>query len=216
VEGPSADDEVVELRERQRRNFMVTLLLSQGVPMILGGDELGRSQGGNNNAYCQDNEISWYDWSFVDQEFLDFCCDLVRFRHDHPVLRRRRWFQGRPIRGIDDMAWFRRDGVEMSEEDWTDVPTLSVGVFLNGQALAQPDRFGRITSDDTFLLLFNGSDEDLSWKLPSRRWGSSWVNEIDTAAPGVRQRVVAAGRVTERPAHSVAVLRRRVSPRRRR
>ncbi len=215
VEGPTGDESVIELRERQRRNLMVTLLLSQGVPMILGGDELGRSQGGNNNAYCQDNEISWYDWSFIDQDFLEFCCDLVRFRQEHPVLRRRRWFQGRPIRGIDDMAWFRRDGVEMSEEDWTDVPTLSVGVFLNGQALAQPDRFGRTTSDDTFLMLFNGSDEDLNWKLPSRRWGSSWVNEIDTAATGGRQRVLAAGRVTERPAHSVAVLRRRVAPRRR-
>jgi glycogen operon protein len=212
AEGPTDDPAVLELRGRQQRNLMLTLLLSQGVPMILGGDELGRSQGGNNNAYCQDNEISWYDWGSVDENFLDFCRTVVRFRRDHPVFRRRRWFQGRPIRGIDDMAWFRSDGAEMSEGDWSDGPTLAIGVFLNGQAIAQPDHYGRRVSDDSFLILFNAHNEDLRWKLPGRRWGTSWVSEIDTAT-STKLRSVQAGRTIDRQAHSVVVLRQR-SPQR--
>ncbi len=208
VEGPTDDPAVLELRARQRRNMIVTLLLSQGVPMLLAGDELGRSQGGNNNAYCQDNEISWYDWDKVDEEFLQFCQKVLQFHRDHPVFRRRKWFQGRPIRGIEDIAWFRPDGVEMTEDDWNTEPTLAVGVFLNGQAIARPDRYGRRVSDDSFLLLFNASHEDVSWKLPPRRWGASWKVEIDTAT-GARTRSVAASRKIERQSHSVVVLRQR-------
>jgi glycogen operon protein len=209
VEGPTDEPGVVALRERQRRNMVTTLLLSQGVPMLLGGDEFGRSQGGNNNAYCQDNEISWYDWDEADDDFLRYVQRVVAFRHDHPVFRRRRWFQGRPIRGIDDMAWFRPDGAEMNEQDWTDGPTLAVGVFLNGLSIVQPDRYGRRVSDDTFLVLFNASHEDLSWKLPGRVWGTGWSTELDTAAPHARSRSVGAGRSIERVAHSVLVLRQR-------
>ncbi len=210
AEGPTDDPAIVELRRRQRRNLMLTLLLSQGVPMLLGGDELGRTQQGNNNAYCQDNALSWYDWESADEEFLAFCRRIVRFRREHPVFRRRRWFHGRPIRGIDDMAWFRPDGAEMSEHDWTDVPTLAIGVFLNGQAIAQPDRFGRRVSDDTFLVLFNAHHEPVPWKLPGRRWGTSWVTEIDTAVPDGRVRSIGAGRTIDRPAHSIVVLRKRL------
>jgi isoamylase len=210
VEGPTDDPAVNELRRRQRRNMMLTLLLSQGVPMLLGGDELGRTQQGNNNAYCQDNALSWYDWESADEDLVAFCRRIVRFRRDHPVFRRRRWFHGRPIRGIDDMAWFRPDGAEMSEHDWTDVPTLAIGVFLNGQAIAQPDRFGRRVSDDTFLLLFNAHHEPVPWKLPSRRWGTSWVTEIDTAAPDGRARSIGAGRTLGRTPHSIVVLRKRL------
>ncbi len=210
AEGPTEDPAIVELRRRQRRNMMLTLLLSQGVPMLLGGDELGRTQQGNNNAYCQDNALSWYDWDSADEDFLAFCRRIVRFRREHPVFRRRRWFHGRPIRGIDDMAWFRPDGAEMSEHDWTDVPMLAIGVFLNGQAIAQPDRFGRRVSDDTFLVLFNAHHEPVPWKLPGRRWGTSWVAEIDTAVPDGRLRSVGAGRTIDRPAHSIVVLRKRL------
>ena len=205
VEGPTADPAVLELRERQRRNLMATLLLSQGVPMLSGGDELGRSQGGNNNAYCQDNEISWYDWEGVDDDFLEFCRTVLRFRREHPVFRRRRWFQGRPIRGLDDMAWFRPDGGEMTDTDWQEGTMLAVGVFLNGQAIAQPDRYGRRVSDDTFLVLLNAHHEDVRWKLPHRQWGTSWQVEIDTATHP-RNRSVGAGRTIDRQAHSVAVL----------
>jgi glycogen operon protein len=207
TEGPTDDPEIVALRLRQRRNFMVTLLLSQGVPMLLGGDELGRTQSGNNNAYCQDNEISWIDWEAVDDEFLAFCRRVARFRRDHPVFRRRRWFQGQPIRGVEDMAWFRPDGREMTETDWMEVPTLAVGVFLNGGAISRPDRYGRRISDDSFMVVFNAHHEDLAWTLPPRRWGASWSAEIDTATPSSRP-TVAAGEIINRTAHSVVVLRR--------
>ncbi len=208
-EGPTDDPEVLELRARQRRNMLVTLLLSQGVPMLSGGDELGRTQSGNNNAYCQDNEISWYDWSNADAELLEFTRRVVQLRADNPVFRRRRWFQGRPIRGIDDMAWFRSDGAEMTDQDWHDAPTLAVGVFLNGQSIAPSDQFGRRVSGDSFLLLFNAGHEDVRWKMPPRSWGGSWAIELDTAAPEGRPRSAAAGRTILRPARSVAVLRRK-------
>jgi glycogen operon protein len=216
VEGPTDDPDVLELRDRQRRNLVVTLLLSQGVPMWSGGDELGRTQIGNNNAYCQDNEISWYDWEAADEDFLEFCARVSRFRHDHPVFRRRRWFHGRPIRGIDDMAWFRPDGAEMTEEDWNGGPTPSVGVFLNGQSISHPDRYGRRVSDDSFMVLFNANAHDISWKVPPRRWATSWVTEIDTADPDARPRVVGAGRIIDRMSRSVLLLRRRNAPARHR
>jgi glycogen operon protein len=207
VEGPTDDPAISALRERQRRNLILTLFTSQGVPMLLGGDELGRTQGGNNNAYCQDNEISWYDWDDVDQDFFDFCREVIAFRRAHPVFRRRRWFQGTPIRGVDDMAWFRPDGREMTEADWDSSYAQSVGVFINGAAMATPDRYGRHIVDDTFLVLFNASDGDLDWKLPTRRWGATWEVELSTVSPPLQGRHRAGTRmaVTSR---SIAVLRR--------
>ncbi len=209
AEGPTDDPAINVLRARQRRNIFLTLLLSQGVPMILGGDELGRTQQGNNNAYCQDNELSWYDWDDVDEDFLAFCRRVILLRREHPVFRRRRWFQGRPIRGVEDMAWFRSDGAEMTEQDWAEVPTLAVGVFINGKSIAQPDPYGRRVSDETFLVLFNAGHEPMSWKLPPKRWGTSWVIELDTLYPEPRSRTFGAGRTIERPAHSIVVLRQR-------
>jgi isoamylase len=182
VEGDTDDQAVLALRHRQQRNFLATLLLSQGVTMLLGGDELGRTQGGNNNAYCQDNEISWYDWDHVDEALLEFTRLLIGLRRDHPVLRRRRWFQGHSIRGSVDLGWCRPDGAEMSDDDWEASPP-SVGVYLNGTAITDRDRRGQRVTDDSFLLLFNADPEPIEWTLP-KQWGQWWQLVTDTADPG--------------------------------
>jgi isoamylase len=191
VEGPSDDPEVTLIRARRRRAMLATLLLSQGVPMLRHGDELGHSQEGNNNAYCQDNEISWLDWEHADEEFLEFCAELVAFRRSHPVFTRRRFFEGERIVGsrstLSDIGFFRPDGVEMSDEDWDTGYAKSLGVFLNGLALPDPDQRGHRLSDDSFLLLFNGDQGDVTFMLPGGDWGKWWVTEFDTAdadAPG--------------------------------
>jgi isoamylase len=183
VEGPTDDPQINELRARQRRNFIATLMLSQGVPMLSGGDEIGRTQGGNNNVYCQDNELAWYDWSTVDDEMMDWTRRLVRLRASHPVFRRRRWFQGRVIRGVEDMAWFRADGDEMSDEDWDTGHAKSVGVFMNGKTMRSTDPYGNRIVDATFLVLFNASELDLDWYLPDSQWGRRWIVELDSADP---------------------------------
>jgi isoamylase len=181
VEGDTGDQDVLSLRRRQQRNFLATLLLSQGVTMLLGGDETGRTQHGNNNAYCQDNEISWLDWEDQDEALLEFTRRMIALRREHPVLRRRRWFQGVPIRGSVDIGWCRPDGAEMSDEDW-DSGIGSVGVFLNGEAITDRDRRGRRVTDDSLLLLFNGHHEPIEWTLP-KQWGEWWDLIVDTAAP---------------------------------
>ncbi|MBA3605413.1 MAG: glycogen debranching protein GlgX, partial [Acidimicrobiia bacterium] len=173
-EGPTDDETVLALRGRQRRNLFTTLLLSQGVPMMLGGDELGRTQGGNNNAYCQDSEISWFDWDAVDDDFVDWCRQVTALRKAHPVFRRRRWFQGRRIRDTDDVAWFRPDAGVMTDDDWENGYARSVGVFLNGEAIPTPDAFGGRVVDDSFLVLFNASELDLDWTLPDETWAPTW------------------------------------------
>jgi glycogen operon protein len=181
VEGATDDPAVLSLRARQQRNLLATLLLSQGVPMLLGGDELGRTQGGNNNAYCQDNEISWYDWDAVDDDLFAFTAKLVALRREHPTFRRRRWFQGRPIRGTVDIGWCRPDGEEMSDADWDAGFARSVGVFLNGEAIHSRDTRGQPVRDDTYLLLLNAHDEGLDWTLPGQ-WGERWKVVFDTSA----------------------------------
>jgi len=209
-EGPTEDPGVLVIRERRRRALMTTLLLSQGVPMIRHGDELGQTQYGNNNAYCQDNEISWLDWDNADLDFLAFTADLVAFRNQHPVFWRRRFFEGEPIFGGDlsDIGWFRPDGEEMSDDDWQAGFAKSLGVFLNGDALPDPDPRGRRLRDDSFLLLINGHHEDVTFVLPSEQWGRRWATELTTVSdPGVRKpktpgaKVKVAGR-------SIVVLRR--------
>jgi isoamylase len=181
VEGPSEDPAVRDCRDRQRRNFLATLFLSQGVPMLLGGDEMGRTQGGNNNAYCQDNETSWLDWGACDSGMLDFTRRLIHFQREHPVFRRRRWFQEQPIRGTEDIVWLRRDGEEMSEHDWTSGEPLELGVFLNGNAIPSPGKRGERIVDDRFLVLFNARHEDLEWQVPSARFGRRWRVVVDSA-----------------------------------
>ena len=182
AEGETDDTEVLALRAKQRRNLMTTLLLSAGVPMILGGDEIGRTQYGNNNGYCQDNEISWYDWSRGDWEFHSFVRRLIAFRSEHPIFKRRRFFQGRPIygKGLEDIAWFTLDGVEMEDSYWEEGFAKSIGVFLNGHGIATPDEFGREVRDDNFYLVFNAHYEDLEFTLPDKRFGRRWRTVLRT------------------------------------
>jgi isoamylase len=216
VEGPTDDIEVVALREQQKRNFLTTLLLSQGVPMLLHGDEIGRTQGGNNNAYCQDNEISWVDWTDARENsaLLEFTRQLTRMRHEHPVFRRRRYFQGRPVRGsggVDDIAWFRPSGELMTDEDWDKGFAKSVGVFLNGDAIPDPDARGERVRDDSFLLFFNASPEDLDYVVPADEFGETWAVVLDTVAPmaiEVEEQRLKAGQEITVGARSVVVLRR--------
>jgi isoamylase len=185
VEGPSDDRVIQALRDRQKRNLLATLLLSQGVPMILGGDEIGRTQLGNNNAYCQDNEHSWFDWERMDGDLLAFVERLVAFRREHPVFRRRRWFQGRPIHGeeLRDIAWFRPDGNQMTDADWRNGYAKSLAVFLNGEEIASPDPRGRRVRDDSFFILFNAHFEPIRFSLPRGGYGQRWMRVLDTADP---------------------------------
>src|SRR5579872_4411973 len=190
AEGPSGDPGILALRAPQKRNFLTTLLLSQGVPMLLAGDEMGRTQQGNNNAYCQDNEISWVDWavrSEDDQELLDYVRRLLRLRAEHAVFRRRRFFRGQSIRGgrqrLGDIAWFTLTGEEMTDDDWDAGFAKSLTVFLNGRAISEPDRRGERIEDDSFLLLFNASEQDLTFTIPPRRYGQRWAKALDTAMP---------------------------------
>jgi isoamylase len=183
VEGPTDDEEVNRLRRRQRRNLLATLMLSQGVPMLLGGDELGRTQGGNNNAYCQDNATSWYDWSAPDRDLLEYVRRLIALRLAHPVFRRREFFQGRPIQGesIDDIGWFAPDGERMTDDMWRTGGNLAIGVFLNGDALPSVGPRGERITDDSFFATFNASDTDLDFVLPDAEFGSEWMRVLDTA-----------------------------------
>jgi isoamylase len=186
VEGPTSDPRVTALRARQKRNFLATLLLSQGVPMILGGDEIGRTQRGNNNAYCQDNELSWYDWQHADRELLEFTRGLIAFRRRHPVFRRRHWFHGRRIHGaeVTDIAWFGPNGHLMSEEHWNQGLARALGLFLSGADLGV-DESGRPITDEDFYLMLNAAPDPITFHLPPERWGTRWRKALDTrrAAP---------------------------------
>jgi glycogen operon protein len=209
-EGPTEDLDVLTIRERRRRALMTTLLLSQGVPMIRHGDEIGQTQYGNNNAYCQDNELSWLDWEHADLDFLAFTADLLAFRNQHPVFWRRRFFEGEPIFGGDlsDIGWFRPDGVEMTDDDWQAGFAKSLSVFLNGDALPDPDPRGRRLRDDSFLLLFNAHHEDVTFVLPSEEWGRRWATELTTVSdPGVRRPKTPGSKVRV-AGRSIVVLRR--------
>ncbi|WP_018231043.1 glycogen debranching protein GlgX [Thioalkalivibrio thiocyanodenitrificans] len=210
AEGPTDDPQIDTVRRRQQRNFLTTLCLSQGIPMLLGGDELGRTQQGNNNAYCQDNEIAWYDWEKRDGDLLEFTRRLIRFQHDHPVFRRRRWFQGQAIHGSDikDIAWFTMDGEQMAEEHWGEDFAKSLAVFLNGRAIPAPDPGGGHIEDDSFYLIFNAYHEPLDFTLPGEQWGHEWVKELDTAEgwPGGDESLPAGANLRVE-ARSVVVLR---------
>ncbi|MGH3926431.1 MAG: glycogen debranching protein, partial [Pseudonocardiaceae bacterium] len=187
VEGPTEDGAVNTLRERQKRNLLATLMLSQGIPMILHGDELSRSQNGNNNVYCQDNEISWIDWkdARVHEVLTDFTAQLATLRAAHPVFRRRRFFQGRPIRGsnIEDIAWLRPDGQQMSDDDWNVGSAKSIAIFLNGQGIPERNALGERIVDDSFLLLINAHHGPVMFTLPDQTYGRIWEIVVDTADP---------------------------------
>jgi glycogen operon protein len=190
VEGPTGDPEILELRARQKRNFLTTLFCSQGVPMMLAGDEMGRTQRGNNNGYCQDNDISWTDWSLMDSErdLVDFTRALSALRRDHPVFRRRRFFRGRHPGASSsfpgDIVWLTPAGREVTEHDWRG-GAKSLAVFLNGDKISEPDPRGERITDDRFLLLFNAEADTVSFNLPGVRYGREWEVVIDTCGPRV-------------------------------
>jgi isoamylase len=217
VEGPTDDPGVLVLRARQRRNFLATLLLSQGVPMIGHGDELGRTQRGNNNAYCQDNEIAWIDWESVDEQLLEFVRTLTAFRARHQVFRRRRFFTGLPVQTrsagapLPDLAWFTPDGREMTAEDWADYFGRAVMLFVNGEGIRERGQYGQRHVDDSFLLCFNAHDAPLRFAMPTHDYGQKWERVITTAEPGPDdQRVVEAGASILVPDRSLVVLDRTV------
>ncbi|MDO8395570.1 MAG: glycogen debranching enzyme, partial [Dietzia sp.] len=185
VEGPTDDPEVLRLRHRQRRNMLTTLILSQGTPMIAHGDEIARTQGGNNNVYCQDNEIAWMSWDLDEEkeDLLEFTRTLVRLRKDHPVFRRRRFF-GTVLRDDEDpqdIAWFSPDGSEMTHKDWDSGFGKSLAVYLNGEGIHEPDERGQRIVDDSFLLLFNAHHEPIEFSLLGSEYAESWEVVLDTA-----------------------------------
>ncbi|WMX44427.1 glycogen debranching protein GlgX [Streptomyces roseicoloratus] len=190
TEGDTDDIGIRELRARQTRNFLATLMLSQGVPMLSHGDEFGRSQGGNNNAYCQDSEVSWVRWpkpgSEPEATLLEFTRAMVRLRRDHPVFRRRRFFHGRPVEGthdeLTDIAWFTPQGEEMTARDWQAAHARALTVFLNGNAISEPGPQGERISDDSFLLMFNASSQELEFEVPDSH-GECWKVVVDTSHP---------------------------------
>jgi glycogen operon protein len=217
AEGSTDDPAVLGLRERQIRNFLVTLLLSQGVPMLLGGDELGRTQQGNNNAYCQDNELSWVNWALsrTAKAQLEFTRKLIRLRLGHPVFHRRRFFQGRRIEGseVKDVSWFRPDGKEMAAEEWTNGFTRSLGLRLAGDAIEEVDESGRPIRDDTFLLLFNAHHEPVDFVLPAHRPRVRWDLVLDTRDWATAARAFRVGDAYPLEARSLALLRQRAAQR---
>jgi isoamylase len=208
AEGPTDDEAIQALRIRQQRNFLTTLFLSQGVPMLLAGDELGRTQIGNNNAYCQDNEISWVDWDDPDDDLLAFTTRLIDLRRSHPTFMRRRWFQGRLLHGegVEDLAWFTPRGEEMTDEDWFVGYARALGVFLNGHPLPTVGPQGQTITDDDFLVLINAAAEDLTFRIPDRL-GSRWRVEIDTASWDPPEEVTVAGARRQVRNRSLVVLR---------
>jgi isoamylase len=189
-EGETQDPEILTLRERQKRNFLTTLFLSQGVPMLVAGDEISRTQLGNNNAYCQDNEISWLNWDKADKSLLEFTRKLINLRLSHPVFCRRRWFQGQPIKGskVEDIAWFSPDGIEMSDDQWNVGYAKSLGIYLNGLGIHWTDPKGERITDDSFYVIFNAHHEPLTFTLPEAQYGKHWTKIIDTAVEDVEDK----------------------------
>jgi isoamylase len=214
AEGPTDDQSIVDLRLRQQRNFLATLMLSIGTPMLLGGDEFGRSQGGNNNAWCQDSEISWFHWDYgqTGQHLYAFTRRLITLRRSHAAFRRTNFLAGRDLEGsgIPDAWWFRPDGRRMTQKDWNREDGHIVGVFLNGEELREVDARGMPIDDDSFLLLFNAHYEDVDFRLPEERFGHSWVTEISTADPEEEPgaRAFKSRGTVEVPSRSMLVLRR--------
>jgi glycogen operon protein len=219
VEGPTDDPEILAARARQQRNFITTLLLSQGVPMLLHGDEGGRTQQGNNNTYAQDNELSWLHWDEVDEPLVEFTARVAQLRRDHPTFRRRRFFTGTTARTgsgegerLNDIVWLHLDGRPMESEDW-DVPDArSLGMYLNGHGIAGADARGRQVVDDHFLLYFNAGSQDASLTLPAEEYAAAWDVVLDTGEVRRRKGPIKAGVRTKVAARSVVVLREHSTP----
>jgi isoamylase len=209
VEGETDDPAINEIRARQQRNFLLTLLLSQGVPMMLGGDEFGRTQRGNNNAWCQDNEVSWFRWEEADHDLIEFTRRVIRLRKEHAIFRRQQFLAGAEVRGsgLPDVWWFRPDGRRMTQKDWQNPGLHTLGVFLNGREIPSRTPDGHEIEDDSFLLLFNAHGEAITFTLPTRRFGTRWVVELATGTNAPRDALAARAEVTV-DAHSVTLLRR--------
>ncbi len=185
VEGETDDENIIALRNQQKRNFLATLFLSQGVPMLVAGDEFGRSQKGNNNSYCQDNEISWLNWSEMDQELHAFTCKLIAIRKSHPSLCRRKWFQGMPVKGLglEDIGWFLPEGTEMGDEHWSHDFARSLAIFLNGHGIRSVNETGGKIVDDDFYFMFNAYHDAIIYTLPHEKYSKKWRKILDTANP---------------------------------
>jgi isoamylase len=212
VEGPTDDPHVLEMRARQQRNFITTLLISQGVPMLLHGDELGRTQGGNNNVYAQDNEISWVHWDEADLPLTEFVAAVAHLRKEHPTFRRSRFFDGRPVRRAEgeplpDIGWLAPDGNEMQPEDWDSGFGRSVAVFLNGDGIRGKDARGEAITDTHFLILLNAHDGAVEFTLPQAEYAAAWEIVVDTAGAGVSTEPRLAGSTVTAQAVSTLVLR---------
>lgn len=182
TEGPTDDEDINLLRRKQMRNFLTTLFLSQGIPMLVAGDEMARTQQGNNNAYCQDNELSWLDWENKDNDLIEFTSALIRLRMNHHVFSRLQWFRYEPVNGnnVKDIEWFVPKGKVMTIEDWEREESASVGVYLSGDGLNAVTDDGKLIKDDTFYIIFNGYHKSLKFKLPPDEWGNQWKLIMDT------------------------------------
>jgi glycogen operon protein len=212
AEGDTDDPAIIALRGRQQRNFLATLLLSQGVPMILHGDELGRTQRGNNNGYAQDSELTWVHWDTADQALIDFTAAISRLRRDHPTFRRSRFFDGRPIpRGegepLPDLEWLKPDGTAMSPDDWGAGFGRTLGMYLNGQGIHGVDPRGEPITDVSFLLFYSAHDQDVPLVLPDADHAAGWDVIVDTAGNHVDGDRLAAGAACSVGAHTFLVLR---------
>jgi glycogen operon protein len=209
AEGDTDDEAILKLRRRQHRNFLTTLFVSQGTPMLLGGDELGRTQHGNNNAWCQDNEISWYDWewSAESEQMHAFTRRLIALRREHPVFRRTSFLRGREMAGsgLPDVWWFRPDGMKMTRRDWQDGPHR-LGMFLNGREIPERGEHGQRILDDSFIVLFNAEHEEHGFMLPRRRFGAQWKLELDTCDPDAAAGSITYGARTEVSVHGHSVV----------
>jgi len=210
AEGETNDQNIIQLRNLQKRNFLTTIFLSQGVPMIVAGDEFGRTQKGNNNAYCQDNEISWLDWVHADKELLSFTRKLIELRKKHPLFCRRRWFKGQRIKGVGlhDIAWFDVNGNEMNEENWNHGFAKSLALYMNGKGIHAVGDLGEKVVDDDFYIIFNAYHDSLKFKLPGKRFGLTWIKILDTctAIADEETQTYKANEVVEVPGRSVILL----------
>jgi len=214
VEGPTDDESINALRSRQKRNFLATLFLSQGIPMLVAGDEIGRTQLGNNNAYCQDNEISWLNWETADEELLHFTRKLIHLRNAHSAFSRKNWFKGIPSddAGVEDIAWFLPDGTQMDESHWNQDFAKSIALYLNGSGINSVNSSGQQVKDDNFYIIFNAHEEGLDYTIPDEKYGASWKPVIDTSKPGEpEQKKYSAGDTVHVEGRSVVLLKNKIA-----
>lgn len=206
AEGETNDEGIKNIREQIKRNFITTLFLSQGVPMLVAGDEMGNTQHGNNNAYCQDNEISWLDWSKQDSQLQEFTKNLIQLRKSHSSFARPGWFQGMPIKGVEDIGWFQPDGAEMQEDHWKEYFAKSIAIYLNGRGLRCVNEVGEKMVDDSFYVIFNAHHDAIEFALPAEKYAKGWERLLDTSVWKTEdKKSYAAGDKVQVPGHSISL-----------